>query len=78
MGPFLLEVKLTNPVPPHNQDWRLVQSVADREEGLRIASRMSQAYAYRLYIGPDMGYEYLEWDDNPTDPDTCVPVWKTI
>jgi hypothetical protein len=73
--PYLLEIKMTNPIPPHNQRWVLVQSVADRAEGLRVASNMSQCYAYRLYIGPDYGYEYLEWEDDPTDPDLCVPNW---
>ena len=74
-GPFLLEIRLTNPLPPHNQRWQLVHSVATAEEGLRVASRMSQSYAYRLYISPDVGYLSLEWEDEP-DSDYCRPVWR--
>lgn len=73
-GPFLLEVRMTSPLPPHNQRWVLVQSVATADEGLRVASRMSQSYAYRLYISPDVGYLNLEWVDD--EGDYCRPEWR--
>jgi hypothetical protein len=73
-GPFLLEVRLTDPVAPASRRWQFQQSVRDLEEGLRVASRMSQAYQYRLFLGAAHGHLYLDWQDDE-GADTCSPVW---
>ena len=74
-GPFLVEVLMTRGTyaGSHERQWVLVQSVRDADEGLRVAARMSQAYQYRLYISPDMGYLYLDWQDG--EGDECNPAW---
>lgn len=74
-SPFLLECLMTNPVSPHERRWVLVQSVASMEEGLRVASRMSTSYQYRLYCGPGYGYYMLDWQDDPTNAGMCIPAW---
>lgn len=62
-GPFLLEVLVGKARIPGGR-WQLQQSVLSLEEGLAVASRMSQAYEYRLFLGRDFGYLYLDWQDD--------------
>ena len=73
-GPFLLEVLLRD-ATGSNPRWVLQQSVKTLQEGLRVASRMEQAYRYRLYLSPADGYLYLEWRDDDNG-ETCSPVWE--
>ena len=71
-GPFLLEVLLGKAQIPGGR-WQLQQSVRSLEEGLAVASRMSQAYEYRLFMGRDHGYLYLDWQDDADG--YCSPRW---
>jgi len=74
-GPFLVEVLMTRGTyaGSHERQWVLVQSVRDADEGLRVAARMCQDYQYRLFVSPDVGYLYLDWQDG--EGEECTPSW---
>lgn len=72
-GPFLLEYLAERHTG--RPSWALVRSVQTAEEGLSVASRMSSAYDYRLFISPAVGYLYLDWADDPDNVDYCKPQW---
>ena len=75
--PYLLQVKRTN-WRKGTSEWVLVQSVNSMEEGLRVASHMCTSYDYRLYLGKQWGVVYLEWVDDPSDKDMCIPKWSEV
>lgn len=58
--------------------WQLVQYVNSLDEGLSAVSKMCSSYQYRLYLGAEWGYLYLDYEDDPDDADYVKPVWKRM
>lgn len=70
-GPYLLEVYLGRGTD--RARWQFQESVKSLSHALAVASRMSTAYAYRLFMEPGR-YLYLDWADDGDG--LCSPVWR--
>ncbi len=80
MPPVLLYVKMHKWAEGNiiAENWVLVRSFDILADAQRHAEDMCQAYNYRIYLSPEQGHLYLTWEDDPTDTDSCIPVWRPL